>query len=171
MASQRQSPSSTRRHNVTQPIPSEHVLVVPRGALFRHGTVRGFSNSVGRYIETIGQDAFFAPRDQVEDDPNLKQIIPYVVLRYGGPHLPHPPDSAGGGSSAPGQVLDRSRRPYQPRGRARHGRPAHSRHGARADGRSQPPYGLACRPYRRPQQRYQCRRPGSPGVRARKPRA
>jgi predicted NUDIX family phosphoesterase len=60
----------------------EEVLVVPRGQLFPAGAFYGFSSEVERYLSTISAHAFFAPRDRVEHDPGLKQIIPYVVLRH-----------------------------------------------------------------------------------------
>jgi predicted NUDIX family phosphoesterase len=61
----------------------EEVLVVPREHLFPAGAFHGFSGEgVERYLSTISAHAYFAPRDRVERDPSLKQIIPYVVLRY-----------------------------------------------------------------------------------------
>ena len=61
----------------------EDVLVVPRQRLFPSGAFHGFSSEgVERYLAAIAAHAFFAPRAGVEDDPGLKQIIPYVVLRH-----------------------------------------------------------------------------------------
>jgi predicted NUDIX family phosphoesterase len=61
----------------------EEVLVVPREHLFPAGAFYGFSSEgVERYLSTISAHAYFAPRDRVEHDPDLKQIIPYVVLRH-----------------------------------------------------------------------------------------
>lgn len=61
----------------------EEVLVVRRAQLFPAGAFHGFSSEgVERYLATIGAHAVFAPRDRVEHDPSLKQIIPYVVLRH-----------------------------------------------------------------------------------------
>jgi predicted NUDIX family phosphoesterase len=63
---------------------AEQVLVVPRAALPDHAGWYG--------LRTDGLDAFegivaahgrFEPRDVVETDPTLKQIIPYLVLRDG----------------------------------------------------------------------------------------
>jgi predicted NUDIX family phosphoesterase len=60
----------------------EKVLVVPRARLFPSGAFYGFSpGGMSAYLAAIAAHAFFAPRDRVEDDPTLKQIIPYVVLR------------------------------------------------------------------------------------------
>jgi predicted NUDIX family phosphoesterase len=61
----------------------EHVLVVPRARLFRNGGFYGFRREglVG-YLAAIAGYAFFARRDQVEENPSLKQIIPYTVVRH-----------------------------------------------------------------------------------------
>lgn len=62
---------------------SEHVLVVPRSRLFPRGPFQGFSREeLPLYLAVIARDGFFARRDRVEEDPSLKQIIPYVVLRH-----------------------------------------------------------------------------------------
>lgn len=62
---------------------SEAVLVVPRAVLFPNGGFYGFScEGLSTYLAAIAAHAFFADRDRVEDDPGLKQIIPYVVLRH-----------------------------------------------------------------------------------------
>jgi predicted NUDIX family phosphoesterase len=61
----------------------EEVLVVRRAQLFPAGAFHGFSSEgVPRYLATIAAHAVFAPRERVEHDPSLKQIIPYVVLRH-----------------------------------------------------------------------------------------
>jgi len=62
---------------------SEEVLVVPRAYLFPAGGFHGFSTEgLPGYLAAIAAHAYFAPRVRVEDDPSLKQIIPYVVLRH-----------------------------------------------------------------------------------------
>lgn len=61
----------------------EDVLVVPRAILLPSGAFYGFSSEgLPEYLSAIAGHAFFAPRDRVEEDPSLKQIIPYVVLRH-----------------------------------------------------------------------------------------
>ncbi len=63
----------------------EQVLVVPRERLFPHGGFHGFTREgLAAYLGAIESHAFFTLRDRVEDDPSLKQIIPYVILRHGG---------------------------------------------------------------------------------------
>jgi predicted NUDIX family phosphoesterase len=62
---------------------AEDVLVVPREHLFHSGAFHGFSaDGLDRYLAAIAAHAVFVPRAGVEDDPGLKQIIPYVVLRH-----------------------------------------------------------------------------------------
>ena len=61
----------------------EQVLVVPRARLFPNGGFYGFSREgLSAYLAAIAAHAFFARRDQVEEDPSLKQIIPYAVVRH-----------------------------------------------------------------------------------------
>jgi predicted NUDIX family phosphoesterase len=61
----------------------EDVLVVPRPRLFPARGFHGFSREgLAAYLSAITEHSYFAPRDRVENDPSLKQIIPYVVLRY-----------------------------------------------------------------------------------------
>jgi predicted NUDIX family phosphoesterase len=61
----------------------ERVLVVPSSELDRVGRFQGFSAEVDLYLKELlvpGVASFRARRD-VEEDPNFKQIIPYVVFR------------------------------------------------------------------------------------------
>ncbi len=61
----------------------EDVLVVARSHLFPRGGFHGFSRErLPASLSAIAAHAFFAPRARVEEDPSLKQIIPYVVLRH-----------------------------------------------------------------------------------------
>jgi predicted NUDIX family phosphoesterase len=66
----------------------EHVLVVPRSRLFDespHGFI-SLDEAPGRggvWLAAIGAHAAFAPRSEVENDPGLKQIIPYCLLVRG----------------------------------------------------------------------------------------
>jgi predicted NUDIX family phosphoesterase len=62
---------------------SERVLVVPSAELDRLGRFQGFSPDVDRYLQEllVPELATFRPRFEVEDDPGLKQIIPYVVFQ------------------------------------------------------------------------------------------
>ena len=61
----------------------ELVLVVPRAQLFSSGEFYGLRHEgLADHLHLIEMHALFALRDQVEDNPSLKQIIPYVVLRH-----------------------------------------------------------------------------------------
>jgi predicted NUDIX family phosphoesterase len=64
---------------------TERVLVVPAAELDRLGRFQGFSGEADRYLNAllVPELARFLPRSEVEDDPSLKQIIPYVVFRCG----------------------------------------------------------------------------------------
>lgn len=56
---------------------------MPRARLFPNGGFYGFKREgLSAYLAAIAGHAFFARRDQVEDDPSLKQIIPYTVVRH-----------------------------------------------------------------------------------------
>ncbi|MFO0891538.1 MAG: phosphoesterase [Isosphaeraceae bacterium] len=62
---------------------SERVLVVPGSELDRLGRFQGFHPDADRYLSALLAPELmdYRPRSEVEDDPSLKQIIPYVVLR------------------------------------------------------------------------------------------
>lgn len=64
---------------------SERVLVVPGAELDRLGRFQGFHDGAERYLAAllVPELMEYRPRSEVEDDPSLKQIIPYVVLRSG----------------------------------------------------------------------------------------
>ena len=62
----------------------EQILVVPRGELFWNGAFRGVSaDGLEEYLARIRRSSIFRRRGDVEDDPSLKQIIPYLVVRSG----------------------------------------------------------------------------------------
>jgi predicted NUDIX family phosphoesterase len=64
----------------------EHVLVVPT-LLFRElGYFQGFCTDVAPYLKTLLDPAYisFRPRDQMENDPSFKQLIPYCLFRHAG---------------------------------------------------------------------------------------
>ncbi len=65
--------------------PVERVLVVPTEVFHRLGHFQGFSSDVGGYLDELLDPAHvsFRPRDEVEDDPGFKQLIPYVIFRHG----------------------------------------------------------------------------------------
>jgi predicted NUDIX family phosphoesterase len=61
----------------------EQVLVVPTAAFHELGLFQGLCRDVARY-EPMFRLGRFIPRVRAEDDPNFKQLIPYVVLRHQG---------------------------------------------------------------------------------------
>jgi len=61
----------------------ESVYVVPRGALFPGGAPHGFVRDVDGFLGRIYREGRFAPRGPVEEDPSLKQVIPYALLVRG----------------------------------------------------------------------------------------
>lgn len=65
---------------------AERVLVVPTEVFHRLGHFQGFSSDVDGYLEELLDPASvsFRPRDEVEDDPGFKQLIPYVIFRHHG---------------------------------------------------------------------------------------
>ncbi len=64
---------------------SEVVMVVPGAELDRIGRFHGFSTDAERYLDALlrPEHVRFKSRGEVEHDPSLKQIIPYVVVRSG----------------------------------------------------------------------------------------
>ncbi len=64
--------------------PTEHVLVVPTSLFHELGHFHGWTSDVDRYLDVLTkpEHTSFRPRDQVEQDPSFKQLIPYVVFRY-----------------------------------------------------------------------------------------
>jgi len=65
---------------------TEQVLVVRRALFDRLGSFHGLNPSVDRYLPVFLEPGnhFFVPRSEAEDDPSLKQLIPYVVVTSGG---------------------------------------------------------------------------------------
>src|SRR3972149_3753996 len=61
----------------------ELILVVPRGRLLPPGGLDGFfAGGVDAYVERIRRHGEFRRRADVEEDPSLKQIIPYLIIRH-----------------------------------------------------------------------------------------
>lgn len=64
----------------------EHVLVVPTLLFHELGYFQGFHGNVDRYLSTLLDPAHtsFRPRNEVEEDPSYKQLIPYCIFRHEG---------------------------------------------------------------------------------------
>jgi predicted NUDIX family phosphoesterase len=65
--------------------PQENVLVVRRSLFDQLGSFHGLNFEPGKYLEAILSrgNNFFLPRNQAENDPTHKQIIPYVLITSG----------------------------------------------------------------------------------------
>jgi predicted NUDIX family phosphoesterase len=62
----------------------EDILVVPRADLLWDGSFRGvLTERLDVYLGRIRRYGVFRRRRRVEEDPGLKQIIPYVLVRSG----------------------------------------------------------------------------------------
>jgi len=63
----------------------ELVLCFPRALLDEIGTFQGIRTSVAPFVPRIleARNTRFVARSQAEEDPSLKQIIPYVLIRRG----------------------------------------------------------------------------------------
>ena len=66
--------------------PIEHVLVVPTSLFHELGYFQGFSSNTEQYINKLLDPAntSFRPRNEVEEDPSFKQLIPYCIFRHEG---------------------------------------------------------------------------------------
>jgi len=67
----------------------EQVLVVKRKVLEQVGMFQGLTLDVVRYLRKLFAPGIlgFMPRLQAEADPAYKQLIPYVLMSYGGKYL------------------------------------------------------------------------------------
>lgn len=63
---------------------NERVLAVPTEALRQAGLFHGFTDRVGHYLPLLLDPRLlrFLPRQEAEQDPSHKQLIPYLVLRH-----------------------------------------------------------------------------------------
>ena len=63
----------------------ENVLVVRRGLFDELGSFHGLQFDTARYLDALLSrgNNFFLPRQQAENDPAYKQIIPYALIVHG----------------------------------------------------------------------------------------
>lgn len=63
----------------------ELVLTFPRALLDEIGAFQGLCTDIGAYVPRVleTQHTRYVPRSLAEDDPSLKQLIPYVLVRRG----------------------------------------------------------------------------------------
>jgi predicted NUDIX family phosphoesterase len=67
----------------------EQVLVIQRKVFDQVGAFNGLETDVQRYIDKLFAPSVprFIPRPQAETDPSFKQLIPYVIMTFGGKYL------------------------------------------------------------------------------------
>jgi predicted NUDIX family phosphoesterase len=65
-------------------VEAEQVLVVPASLLQRLGYFQGFTSDVSRYLDELLNPAHtsYRPRHEMEQNPDYKQLIPYVIFRH-----------------------------------------------------------------------------------------
>lgn len=63
----------------------EQILVVPTLLFHEIGYFQGFCTNPEPYLKILLDPAYisYRPRDQMENDPSFKQLIPYVIFRHG----------------------------------------------------------------------------------------
>ena len=64
----------------------EQILVIRREHFDHLGSFQGLSHEVDRYLQSflLKENNFFVARSSAEEDPSLKQLIPYAIFRHGG---------------------------------------------------------------------------------------
>lgn len=77
---------------------SEQVLVIRRALFDELGSFHGLNADIQRYLPVFLEPGnhFFVPRAEAEEDPSLKQLIPYVVVTAGDKLLHYRRGSASG---------------------------------------------------------------------------
>jgi len=63
---------------------TERVLVIRRSLFDELGSFHGLNAEISRYLPVFLESGnhFFVPRSEAEEDPSLKQLIPYVVVTH-----------------------------------------------------------------------------------------
>jgi predicted NUDIX family phosphoesterase len=63
---------------------TEQVLVVPTELFRRLGYFQGFSADADRYLAELlsPKNTSYRPRGEMEENPDFKQLIPYVIFRH-----------------------------------------------------------------------------------------
>ena len=65
-------------------VQTERVLVVPARVLQQLGYFQGFTPDVDRYWNELfsTEHTSYRPRSEMEENPDFKQLIPYVIFRH-----------------------------------------------------------------------------------------
>ncbi len=66
--------------------PVEQVLVIPTAVFHEIGHFQGFCDETDRYLNVILDPihASYRPRNEMEEDPSFKQLIPYCIFQCNG---------------------------------------------------------------------------------------
>lgn len=66
--------------------PVEHVLVIPTEVFHEIGYFQGFNGDIDKYLNVILDPihASYRPRNEMEQDPSFKQLIPYCIFQCDG---------------------------------------------------------------------------------------
>jgi len=64
----------------------EQILVIKREHFDQMGSFQGLCPDVDRYLPSflLKENNFFVPRASAEENPSLKQLIPYAIFRHAG---------------------------------------------------------------------------------------
>lgn len=65
-------------------VQTERVLVIPTKLFHSCGYFQGFTSNADKYLPKLLDPAVtkYLPRDQMEKDPNFKQLIPYCIFQH-----------------------------------------------------------------------------------------
>ncbi|MEX0865906.1 MAG: phosphoesterase [Pirellulales bacterium] len=68
-------------------VQTERVLVIPTSKFHELGYFQGFSTEVGTYLPELfdARHTSYRPRDEMEENPAFKQLIPYCLFEYHDP--------------------------------------------------------------------------------------
>ena len=68
----------------TVKIETEHVMVIPTEVFRECGYFQGFNSEADKFLPSLldPTNTQYLPRDEMETDPQYKQLIPYCVFRY-----------------------------------------------------------------------------------------
>jgi len=67
---------------MNQKYKDEYVLVFPSSLLKDIGPFQGLNFDIEKYLDAIEREYRFIKRSDVEEDPNYKQLIPYVIFHH-----------------------------------------------------------------------------------------
>ncbi len=65
-------------------VKTEHVLVVPTELFHELGHFQGFCPDTHKYLNPLllSDQVSYRPRNEMEEDPSFKQLIPYVIFQH-----------------------------------------------------------------------------------------